>query len=120
MRLSPHRRCYPPSTPMRRGSSRGQGQLRKRFKAGDSIMRFLPVWHLARAVALALTFTTASALVYVPARAQDGPARILYFTHAAGYRHEVIPVSREILKQVGETSPRFEVATTEDVSVFTP
>jgi uncharacterized protein len=57
-------------------------------------------------------------LAHAPARAQDRPARILYFTHSAGYRHEVIPVSREILKQLGEIAPRFEVAATEDVSVF--
>ena len=82
-------------------------------------MRSLPIWKLARAVALALTFATAFALTYAPGLAQDHPARILYFTHAAGYRHEVIPMSREILKLVGETPPRFEVATTEDVSVFT-
>jgi len=82
-------------------------------------MRSLPIRKLARAVALALTFATAFALTVAPGLAQDHPARILYFTHAAGYRHEVIPVSKEILKQVGETPPRFEVVTTEDVSVFT-
>ena len=26
--------------------------------------------------------------------AQDRPARILYFTHSAGYRHDVLPASR--------------------------
>jgi len=81
-------------------------------------MRSLPICKLARVIALALTVGAAFALVHAPARAQDRPARILYFTHAASYRHEVIPVSREILKQIGETSPQFEVATTEDVSVF--
>jgi type 1 glutamine amidotransferase len=83
------------------------------------MMRSLPIWKLARAFVLALTSATAFALLYAPTRAQDRPARILYFTHSAGYRHEVIPASREILKQIGEISPRFEVATSEDVSVFT-
>jgi type 1 glutamine amidotransferase len=70
-------------------------------------------------VALVATFAASLPLAYRTARAEDRPARILYFTHAAGYRHEVIPISREILKQIGEMSPRFEVAATEDVSAFT-
>ncbi len=63
---------------------------------------------------LFLTFATAHA----PASAQDRPARVLYFTHSAGYRHEVIPASRDILKRLGEDAPRFEVTATEDVSAF--
>ena len=45
--------------------------------------------------------------------------RILYLTHSAGYRHEVIPLSQTILKQVGEHSSMFNVTVTEDVSEFT-
>jgi len=82
-------------------------------------MRFLAIWKLARAIAQALTFTTALALAYAPARAEDRPARILYFTHSAGYQHEVIPASTDILKQIGQISPRFEVTASDDVSVFT-
>ena len=81
-------------------------------------MRSLPIWKLACAVAPALTFIVALAVVHAPTRADDRPARILYFTHSAGYRHEVIPASREILKRIGEMPTRFEVAATEDVSVF--
>ena len=66
-----------------------------------------------------VTFVTALALAYAPARARDRPDHILYFTHSAGYRHEVIPASREILKRLGEVTPRFEVTATEDVAVFT-
>jgi type 1 glutamine amidotransferase len=75
------------------------------------------MWNLPRmghAVALA-----AFVLLTIPAGAQDRPARILYFTHSAGYRHAVIPASREILKRIGETAPSFDVAASEDVSVFT-
>jgi type 1 glutamine amidotransferase len=82
-------------------------------------MRALSFGKLLQWVALAVTFATLLPLTYAPARAQDRPARILYFTHSAGYRHEVIPASREILKQIGETAPRFEVTATEDVAVFT-
>src|SRR5438445_4687522 len=53
------------------------------------------------------------------ARAQQRLNRILYLTHSAGYRHEVIPLSQAILKQIGENSGRFEVTATEDVSEFT-
>src|SRR5215472_7693023 len=82
-------------------------------------MRSLPIGKLAKLVALVVTFATALALLCAPTRAQDRPDHILYFTRSAGYRHEVIPVSREILKQIGEIAPRFEVDATEDVAVFT-
>jgi uncharacterized protein len=60
------------------------------------------------------------AVVSGAASAQERPARVLYFTHAAGFRHEVVPVSRDILKEIGEAgAPRFEVTTSEDVAVFT-
>ena len=82
-------------------------------------MRSLPIGKLAPLVARVVVFATALALAYAPARAQERPGHILYFTHSAGYRHEVIPMSREILKRLGEVTPRFEVTATEDVAVFT-
>src|SRR5258706_9372237 len=82
-------------------------------------MRALLFGKFTRLVAVSAAFAALLPLAYAPTRAQDRPARILYFTHSAGYRHEVIPASRGILKQIGEISPRFEVATSEDVSVFT-
>ena len=45
--------------------------------------------------------------------------RILYVTHSAGYRHEVIPFSRTVLTQLGDRSGAFEVTATEDFSEFT-
>jgi len=54
-----------------------------------------------------------------PSEAEHWPNRILYFTHSAGYRHEVIPTSRAVLKQLGEASRAFRVTATEDVSAFT-
>jgi type 1 glutamine amidotransferase len=70
-------------------------------------------------MACVLTLAAALTLLCAAALAQDRPSRVLYFTHSAGYRHDVIPASREILKRIGETAPRFEVAASEDVSVFT-
>jgi uncharacterized protein len=60
----------------------------------------------------------------LPLRAQDNAqprptpaARVLYFTHSAGYRHEVIPASRDILQRIGAKAG-FEVTASEDVAVF--
>ena len=52
------------------------------------------------------------------AHAERPPERILYFTYSAGYRHEVIPLSKAILAQLGSNSGVFEVTATEDASEF--
>jgi type 1 glutamine amidotransferase len=61
---------------------------------------------------------SAAAIRPLGARAQRPPERVLYFTYSAGYRHDVIPLSREILAQLGTTSGAFEVIATEDLSEF--
>jgi uncharacterized protein len=53
------------------------------------------------------------------ARADRIPDRILYVTHSAGYRHDVLPLSGSILREIGTTSGGFEVTATEDVSLLT-
>jgi len=53
------------------------------------------------------------------ARAQQQPQRILYCTHSAGYRHEAIPLSQTIMKQLGKNSGLFDVTATEDTAEFT-
>jgi type 1 glutamine amidotransferase len=82
-------------------------------------MRAFSFGKLLRQIARVLAFGGLLSPASAPLHAQDRPAHILYFTHSAGYRHEVIPASREILKQIGETAPRFEVTATEDVAAFT-
>lgn len=82
-------------------------------------MRSLPVWNWPRMAARAATVAAVAALMCVPALSRERPARVLYFTHAAGFRHEVIPASRQILKEIGEIPPSFEVVASDDVSVFT-
>src|SRR5947208_5786771 len=52
------------------------------------------------------------------ARAERPPERVLYFTYSAGYRHDVIPLSRAILSQLGTASGAFEVIATEDLTEF--
>lgn len=44
---------------------------------------------------------------------------VLYFTRSAGYRHQVIPLSQQIMQQLGKNSGAFDLTQTEDVSVFT-
>jgi len=61
---------------------------------------------------------SAAAIRPLGARADRPLERILYFTCSAGYRHEVIPLSKTILTQLGEESGVFEVIATEDTSEF--
>jgi type 1 glutamine amidotransferase len=44
--------------------------------------------------------------------------KVLYLTHSAGFKHEVLPLSEQILKQIGERSGAFEVTATQDCSVL--
>ena len=43
----------------------------------------------------------AAAIRPLGAHAERPPERILYFTYSAGYRHDVIPLSKAILTQLG-------------------
>jgi type 1 glutamine amidotransferase len=60
----------------------------------------------------------AAAIRPLGAHAERPPARILYFTCSAGYRHDVIPLSKEVLTRLGSNSGVFEVTATEDISEF--
>jgi type 1 glutamine amidotransferase len=53
------------------------------------------------------------------ARAQQRRDRILYCTHSAGYRHEALPLSRTVLKALGDNSGMFDVDATADIAEFT-
>jgi uncharacterized protein len=61
---------------------------------------------------------SAAAIRSFGARAERPPERILYFTQSAGYRHEVLPLSKAILTQLGRDSGIFEVDATEDTAAF--
>ena len=63
---------------------------------------------------------SAAAIQPLRAHAELRPERVLYFTYAAGYRHDVIPLSGAILTQLGRNSGAFEVIATEDLSEFSP
>lgn len=42
--------------------------------------------------------------------------RLLYVTHSAGYKHEVLPYSQEVLTRIGEESGAFAATCTDDVA----
>src|SRR2546422_6503997 len=44
--------------------------------------------------------------------------KVLYLTHSAGFKHEVLPLSEQIFKQIGERSGAFEVIATQDCSLL--
>lgn len=44
--------------------------------------------------------------------------KVLYLTHSAGFKHDVLPLSEQILKQIGERSGSFEVTATQDCSAL--
>ena len=63
-------------------------------------------------------FGSAAAIRPCGAIAERPLERILYFTQSAGYRHDVLPLSKAILTQLGTNSGAFEVNATEDTSEF--
>jgi uncharacterized protein len=44
---------------------------------------------------------------------------LLYLTLSAGFKHQMVPYSTEVIKQIGEKSGAFDITVTEDVSMFT-
>jgi len=62
--------------------------------------------------------SSAAAIRPLGARAERPLEHILYFTYSAGYRHDVIPLSKSILTQLGRNSGVFEVTATEDTFEF--
>jgi len=45
-------------------------------------------------------------------------AHILYLTHSAGFKHEVLPLSKQILTDLGERSGLFVITATDDCSLL--
>ncbi len=44
--------------------------------------------------------------------------KVLYLTHSAGFKHQVLPESEKIFKEIGEKSGAFEVVATQDCSLL--
>jgi uncharacterized protein len=54
-----------------------------------------------------------------PRAAPDQVHKVLYVTHSAGYRHEVLPLSVQILEDLGAKAGGFKVTATEDIAELT-
>ena len=61
----------------------------------------------------------ASALVIVSLHAQTSPKKVLYLTHSAGYQHEVVPLSMQLLPEIGKKNG-FDVVATKDLAFLLP
>ncbi|MBX3357518.1 MAG: DUF1080 domain-containing protein [Phycisphaeraceae bacterium] len=55
-----------------------------------------------------------------PAGRQSTPLRVFYCTHSAGYRHEVLPETRQILNDLGRRLDWLSVTVSDDVRDLTP
>jgi uncharacterized protein len=73
--------------------------------------------------ALMLASILAVIIGLVPAQAvwakTPKKGKLLYLTLSAGFHHEVVPFSAEVVKQIGEKSGAFDTTVTEDVGDFT-
>lgn len=49
---------------------------------------------------------------------QPAPKRLLYLTHTAGFRHDVLPLSHQVVRELAKSSGAFDVTVTEDCSVI--
>ncbi|MGH9314109.1 MAG: ThuA domain-containing protein [Vicinamibacterales bacterium] len=49
--------------------------------------------------------------------ANDTP-RVLYLTHSAGFKHDVLPVTEEVMRDLGKRSGAFEATVTQDCSLI--
>lgn len=67
-----------------------------------------------------LVATLAIVLAVSPAFAKaPKKGKLLYMTLSAGFHHDVVPFSTEIVKQIGDKSGAFDTTVTEDVGAFT-
>lgn len=71
-----------------------------------------PVLQRTRAGVLAIVVALgacSAASVERPSQSGSGAPRVLYVTHSAGYRHDVLPFSEEILRELGAKTRAFDV-----------
>jgi len=55
----------------------------------------------------------------VTPHAQTTSKKVLYITHSAGYKHEVLPLSMQILPEIGKKNG-FDVVATKDLAFLSP
>jgi hypothetical protein len=67
-----------------------------------------------RSIAL-LTIALMAASTFAAIKAQPTNKKVLYITYSAGFRHDVIPLSMELLPQIGKKNG-FDVVATKDLA----
>ncbi len=68
---------------------------------------------------LAITALIAVAAVLASLQAQQSNKKVLYLTHSAGYKHEVVPLSMRLLPEIGKKH-HFDVVVTKDLTFLAP
>jgi uncharacterized protein len=66
-----------------------------------------------------LTVTLMAAMLFAAITAQPASKKVLYITYSAGFRHDVIPLSMELLPQIGKKNG-FDVVATKDLAFLDP
>jgi len=101
----------------------GGGRNSAARKAGSQMRRHRVILALFGVQILALIWATKSASIAarpgsIPA-ASASKGHLLYLTLSKGFKHDVIPHTTEVIKQIGEQSGAYDTTVTEDVSLFT-
>ena len=73
---------------------------------------------LAVAAAVLLIQTQPGRLAATASSTKATKPKVLYLTHSAGFKHAVLPLSEQTVKQIGERSGAFEVIATQDCAVL--
>lgn len=73
---------------------------------------------LASAFFIGLACTSSGASQDAPLAPQQSKKRLLYLTHTAGFRHDVLTLSHEIVRDLANSAGTFEVTVTEDCSTI--
>jgi type 1 glutamine amidotransferase len=61
---------------------------------------------------------TCAAWILAASASAPATPRVLYLTHSAGFKHAVLPLSEEILADIGRRSGAFEATVTQDCSLI--
>ena len=77
--------------------------------------QFEKTFSLLLAAALGLVILNGSG----PSWGKPGKGNMLYMTLCKGYHHDSVPLSEQIVKELGEKSGAFQVTVTQDVGAFT-
>lgn len=80
--------------------------------------KFFAAFGITLAITFAHIHTGGAAHTDAINRERRAKPKVLYLTHSAGYKHQVLPLSEEILKEIGERMGGFAVTATQDCSLI--